>query len=472
MQSKQHSVKGPSSAHRHLACLGSLAMEQYVASTGPSPDDGDTTARDQGTAAHHLAQVCGQDGTPAAKYKGDVIVLWEHPESDCEGVSFLSELDPFGLGEIDASYVIKGQFEVDDEMVECIQAYLDYCKNLVGETGAQMWEKQAPISHVTGEDGGFGTSDFIGLRYDGDGFELCVVDLKYGQGDRIDAKENHQLMLYASGALKEIGGKGIKNVRVAIFQPRVSKAPSEWDFSVEKLREFEKWAKERYKVVDEACSTVQSWAGTEHQDHYLNPGVAQCKYCKAKANCPKLAAFVGETIMGDFDVLLSPEPPPESKYNWTPNDPNMLASYYLKLPLIEMWCKAVAEKAYAEALAGNLGPEHGVKVVAGKKGARKWEDAEAAEKRVSAMRLPKDSAYNRVFKSPAQIEELTKGDEPLIGQRQWEALKKMITQGEGGPKLVHVSDKRPAIEIKRTTADDFDNLTEAPAPEADISEFL
>ena len=241
----------------------------------------------------------------------------------------------------------------------------------------------------------------------------------------------------------------INRVRLVISQPPIRKAPSEWDTTVDKLDRFvtEAQAKAFH------ASQVRTAEDPGAYIHHLRPGEEQCAYCRAKADCPALARLVGETALGDFEVLQSTEPVEERKAVWAPIEPHLLASYYLKVPLIQKWCEAVAAKAYAEASAGNLRPEHGLKLVAGKRGARDWKDAVEAEETLKTMRVKDDDLYTRKLISPAKAEELHKAG--TIGPRQWPKLQSLIVQTEGKPSLVHVSDKRPALNVK-SVEEDFD----------------
>ena len=63
----------------------------------------------------------------------------------------------------------------------------------------------------------FGTADCVVVG----GEDLHIIDLKYGQGVLVDARENTQLMLYGLGALSLLDGiYDIENVSLHIYQPR------------------------------------------------------------------------------------------------------------------------------------------------------------------------------------------------------------------------------------------------------------
>ncbi len=61
-----HSRLSPSSAHRWMACAGSVLLESRV------PDSSSSFA-DEGTAAHELASLCLTSGKDATAYLGRII---------------------------------------------------------------------------------------------------------------------------------------------------------------------------------------------------------------------------------------------------------------------------------------------------------------------------------------------------------------------------------------------------------------
>jgi hypothetical protein len=101
-------------------------------------------------------------------------------------------------------------------------------------------------------------------------------------------------------------------------------------------------------------------------------------------------------------------------------------------------------------------PVYGYKLVQGKRGNRRWVDAELAETALKAMRLPHKQMYDYKFVSPTTIEKMVKAEE--IGPRQWAKMQELIVQSEGQPSVAPVSDKRPALVIG-ADASDFDDVT-------------
>jgi hypothetical protein len=397
MEQAQHALLSPSSAHRWIRCPGSVALEKDLPNTS-------SEFADEGTDAHELAAMVLTDRAHQAfAYEGRVLS--------------------------------KG-FTATKEMCEYVQKYVDTVLEYCGESNTLLVEQRLPISHVTGEEGAAGTSDAVILTADGE--ELQVHDLKYGMGVEVDAEENEQLMLYALGALEEFGMLGdFKRVRMVIHQPRRQHL-SEWDCTVEELLAFGR------QVKGSASLATLVVGGAP-----LVPGDKQCRFCKAKATCPALAAKVQEEIGADFDELLV-EQGTTREVRLLPLE--QLSKHMQAVDIIEDWCRAVRQAVHAELLAGGDVP--GFKLVQGRQGNREWTSKDEAESTMKAMRLKLDQMYKMSIISPTDAEKLLAKDNP----RRWSTLQKLITRSEGKPSVAPVSDKRPAIIVKPVSSD-FDDLT-------------
>lgn len=383
-----HAKLSPSSAHRWMRCPGAMRLEKG------HPDTTNINA-ETGTVAHEVGALCLEHSKEAESFDGAAIKGYEH-------------------------------VEIDAEMVENVQVYIDEIRSRA--EGKELLVEQK-VDFSSWVPGGFGTSDVILL---GDGV-IEIHDLKYGM-KKVEALDNEQLCLYGLGAYHQFSALGnFKSARMVIHQPRLDHI-SEAELLIEDLLDFGERAK--------ACAEA-----TKAPDAGLIPGEKQCQWCKAKATCIAAARYAAETIGMDFDNLAEVGVPTADMPEELSDD--QLATIYAKLEFVENWCKGIRSATYAALDEGR--EVKGYKMVAGKRGHRKFKDEEAATKALKGMRLKVVEMYNHKLKSPAQLEKVLK-DKP----RKWGKVKDLITQADGKPTIALESDKRPAISNK---ADDFETLT-------------
>jgi hypothetical protein len=306
----------------------------------------------------------------------------------------------------------------------------DYCRLVIdyGEHGLLLVEQRVPIGHITGEEGAGGTSDAIVV--DTANRALFVIDLKFGMAVKIDAGDNPQLMLYALGALEQCDQLGeYDQVCMVIHQPRLNHVSEHWIYV------GDLWAFKR-RVTEAAEATRQP-------DAPLVPGEKQCRFCKAKAVCPALAAEVAEVVSGSatLDEFVAPD---------TTTGDNYLSVAMSKVELVEHWCKAVRAEVERRLLAGQS--VDGYKLVEGKRGNRKWNNETEVEALFKSFRLRQDEMYDYSLISPTKAEKLLK-DTP----KRWERAQALISRAEGKPSVAPATDKRSALTVQ-SVADDFRDL--------------
>lgn len=184
------------------------------------------------------------------------------------------------------------------------------------------------------------------------------------------------------------------------------------------------------------------------QQAYLNPGEKQCRFCKAKATCPALRAEVADVVheaatLDDFADLVPQVPDSQTGDNY-------LSVAMSKVDVVEQWCKAVRAEVERRLLAGQT--VEGYKLVEGKRGNRKWADAEAVEKLLKSFRMRQDEMYDLSLISPTKAEKLFKEN-----PKRWAKVQEHVTQSEGKPSVAPATDKRPALAVP-SVADDFGGL--------------
>lgn len=438
-----HALFSPSSAHKWIRCAGALAMEQGA-------PDSTSSAADEGTAAHHLAAMVLTDGTYYTRaYQGRLIrvingVVWERGEP----------MPPRLQGQRNNSDRV---FEVDEDMCEAVQTYVDAIRGRIEEYKAAgaidttiLIENRVDISNVVNHPEQFGTSDVIIVATWADGTSLIgVEDLKYGYR-LVDAERNEQLMIYALGALEQYELLGnFTRARMVIHQPNRDHV-SDWECTVEELRAFGKLAA---TAADKARWLLENWNTLTPAERLatLTAGEKQCQWCKKK-DCEARLAVLNEVTGVEFEDLTNEVIDELVTEPAVIEDPEAygqrLAMLRSKVPMLDMLARGILAMSDAFVLDGGKMP--GWKAVQGKKGNRKWEDPAVAEAEMKRMRLPTDDMYTKKVISPTAAEKLLAKDSP----RRWTKLNSLVTQSEGQPAVVEESDKRPPLEIKNP-ADDF-----------------
>ena len=424
-------------------------------------------ASDEGTAAHFMLEQCLSEQKEAKDYQGLRIKV-ENGH---------------------AEFHTAGQYPVGLDMIHEIQKTLDVIHSL--SDGATVYPEQVlSIEFITGEEGATGTSDTVIVK----GNTAIIADLKYGRGVQVFAEGNEQLLIYGASAVADFDALGeIEHVELHILQPRLN------HFDVWKLTVAE--MNERIEVIRQTAKRIL--AGPEGLTAV--PGPKQCKFCKASATCNERTDHTMQLIVGEFVDLdkgfVKVEMPQAEKllaqsFGVKPaaityhhehaedfgHDIDEAAHFTVKKPsirpsleaatdslatadderlatlmdaadMIEGFAKAVRAETERRLLAGKF-TDARYKLVGGRMGNREYEDEEAAEAEMKAMRLKADEMYSKKIISPAQAEKLLKEKNP----RKWAKLQKLIVQREGKPSVAPASDKRPALSM--AIAEQFEVLPE------------
>jgi hypothetical protein len=397
-----HAKLSPSGASRWSRCPASVQRSEGIADSG-------SKYADEGTAAHFLASHCLENGTEPHDHLGLTIGLFVHPESDSEFQKFIEDASPDVMEQCD----LRTEYEVDDEMADEVKKYTDLVRDLVKSTNGTLFvEQRLPIDHITGEEGATGTSDTVIVTPS----ELIVIDLKYGAGEPVDAQDNEQLIMYGLGAL--------------ISQPRKQYVGE----AVYTMAETEGWS----KFLTERASRTQL------PNPVAIPGKKQCRWCRAAGQCKEQDDWVQAQVGVQFEDLTK-----EVVADVANNDALTLGEKMKAVEMVEDWCKQVRAAVERNLLSGV--EVEGFKLVEGKRGARQWNNADEVEGVLKSMRLKVEEMYDMKLISPTTAEKVLK-ETP----KRWQRLQAYIVQREGQPSVAPVTDKRPAIEIKPVSFDDFD----------------
>ena len=386
-----HARLSPSGALRWGRCPGSVALEAGY------PDHTSSFAQ-YGSDMHHLSAHCLENDAAPADFIGAELTYIDHGE--------------------------ERTFTVDEEMGRAAQRYVDFCREIALGADVVFVEAPVPLGHITGEEGAKGTADFVAVTSNADDtVTLSVVDLKGGKGVRVSAYENPQLILYALGTVEELDylldGATVE-VDVFIHQPRLDTV-SEFHLTLDELRE---WGEH----------FAQAAAATRDPNAPRVPGEAQCRFCKARHDCPDLRRHVLEATESDIELVED------------------LGEVLPKLKMIRDWCASVEARAMERLQAGDEIP--GWKLVEGRS-MRAWGDQDAVMKAAKGAKLKVDEYAPRSLLSVAQLEK-------HLGKSQFfERFATLVIKKPGKPALAPASDPRPSVHSADALG--FENLEQEDA---------
>ena len=424
-----HAILSPSAAKRWASCVASPFEEKGT-------PDMETGFAQAGTRAHRIAELTLREVW--LKHK---LTTEEHNERERLFAEAKAEADD-----------VQSNLAMYFDAVMGVHEHMDSA-----QFSDFRVELPLEVSEVTTEPGARGTADCVVVADD----ELWIIDLKYGAGVPVEAVKNYQLAIYALAAMNLYAefGADIEKVHLMIVQPRCGGVRT-WDTTASVLRQFEAALRQR---ATRAMAIYREDVKAEQADYEANAEV--CRFCKAKLKCPAYTAMVKEGLKADYEVVgpdgtdaSAPAPtvpaPVKAELDAipVPTSAAALAKAHAYVPLIEQWCKEVSSAVASRLSAGEAIP--GLKLVEGRRGARKWADAKLAEETMKRMRLKQDQMYDWTLISPTSAEKLIKSG--VIGQRQAKAIREMYVQADGKPVVAPESDPRPALPV--AAASDFEVL--------------
>lgn len=440
---KTHALLSPSGAHRWMPCPGSVVLE------APFEDSGSFFA-DWGTVCHEVADLVLQE---AVRLIDPTTGLTQWGPQDAE--AYVGRV--FTVGDKDYTF--------DMEMADCVNDYVAHVESYWAPSAILLPETEVPLDHITGETGATGTSDCV-IIHPNEG-EICVIDLKGGKGVMVDAEDNPQGLMYASGTIEEydlLYGP-FEKIRIVIIQPRLNHV-SEWvltreqfDAEIEKIRAAAKQVEEATRKIEAlGRANLDNLDNVDFGGRWLQPGEKQCRFCKAARNkaCPALDSFVeGQLAKGappakveDFPDLTLPKKAAASDPGLLDGD--ALAEAWRAVPLIKTWIEGVVSTVHTRL---HDGIETGnLCLYEGKRGARFWSDKEAAEERMKRSRVKADDMYSKSLISPTQAEKTLKDNKSL-----WADLAGFIDQKDGQPVVGVAGDEKRKVWLP-VQPEDFPDL--------------
>lgn len=387
-----------------MACAGSIRLSEGIERRSSS-------FADEGQAAHELAAHCLRTGLDADRMLGKYVNI--DAEYDAHRFTDSDENDRC--------------FEIDEEMVESVQLYVDYVRGLVDDVTTCFVdiESKFDLTHV--HDGMFGTGDAV--VYNEKTKHLTVADFKYGRGVPVDPQENPQLLTYGVGAVRRNHNRGLSGVTLTVVQPRCRHpkgAVREWTTDAMTLLEFEQDLRDAAEA-------------TEKPDAPLCAG-EHCRFCPAAAICPALReksrkAAALEFAAGGTELVTREVHTMGSKE---------LAEALREVDVLETYVRRVREYGHDEAMAGRTPP--GWKLVA-KRAIRRWKDeANAPSVLTTLIGLDDEDIWTKKLVSPAGVEK-------IIGKKRKAELEDHTVKQSSGAVLVPEDDARSAV---KTNGSEFE----------------
>nr|DAZ53065.1 MAG TPA: Protein of unknown function (DUF2800) [Caudoviricetes sp.] len=380
---REHALLSPSSSSRWLNCTPSARLAENA-------ENKSSVYAEEGTLFHEICEYC------LAQWNAGV---WEP--------------DPFGeeLPELKDDHLTHPLFK--QEMFRHARNYCDFVMNenynLEKSDGVckMLLEEKVDISEYAPEC--FGSVDCQLVGRD----TLIIIDLKYGEGVKVYAERNTQMMLYALGAIK--GKPSIKTIRLVIAQVRLNHFDV-WEISANDLLQ---WAD---KVLKPTAKKAFAGKGEQKMGDW-------CGFCPVKAQCRKQY----EAVVNDFDRYEYPELLTEDE----------ICDLIEKIDKYKGWLESVNKFVYDEALRGHKWK--GYKLVAGRS-SRVITDEEAIRQDLLTKKYLEDEIFNIKLKGIGDLEK-------LVGKKQFSALYGQYVKSKpGNPKLV--PDSAPGDEINPLS--DFD----------------
>lgn len=372
-----HALLSASGAERWMKCTASARLEEGLPSNS-------SVYANEGTLAHDIARLSLLLATKAITkrtYNSRLKKLQEH------------ELFYKGMPD-----------EVDEYVSYCMETY----HALVAQDPlTKMYiEQRLDFSRFVPE--GFGTGDCVIIANN----TMHIIDLKFGKGVPVYPKDNPQLMLYAIGALEDLGFMyDVNRVVMTIAQVRLSNITS-WEIPYADLYE---WAEKTVKPL--AIEAAKGGADPIAGEH--------CKWCKFRFQCKARAEYNQEIYKKYEDRKHSEMTVGE------------IAEILERAKDMVEWVKEIEEFALNQALSGVCYP--GWKLVEGRSNRRIIEEEKAAQ-----VLIDRGYTEDEVFK-PKTIQTITVL-EKLLGKKEFaEVLTDYVEKPPGKPVLVVESDKRPAI---------------------------
>ena len=297
--------------------------------------------------------------------------------------------------------------------LEALDDYIDYVKSLiVDEETTLLVDKKVNYNHVIPD--GEGLIDAIVIDEG-----IChIIDLSAVRMP-VDAKKNHQLLLYALGAIASIRETYHCDLfKLTCVQPLLHRRSS-WEITRDELKV---WGDTIKNSVKSALSA---------QPHF-SPSLTACSRCQARSRCKPLAVHCMKFIKQHQESL--------TMYDANKLNPNELSKILNELPLIKLWQESVEQKAIESLKQGYEIPGYALTYT---KPTVSWTHDQAAANVMGKLGLTEREIYHDAVvlaakvKSPEQVKY-------RLGDK-YHLLEKLIKTQQGEPGLISTKVKKQLL---------------------------
>lgn len=305
------------------------------------------------------------------------------------------------------------------EMEDYVSDYVSYVMEHVSDAKRKCPDATVLVEQKVAapkyDDSLFGSTD-VAIIADS---TLTIIDLKYGRGVAVSAKENTQEMCYGLCAMETFGSLyDIEKIKLCIYQPRIGNV-SEWEISV---KELYKWAND---ILKPGIEKIKEGSEEFHPSRH-------CMFCKAKPLCK---------VLRDQNLELA-------KHEFRPAflmDDAEIEEVLDKSEDFINWINSVKEFALEDAMHGKKYANY--KLVEGRSN-RKYVDDESVINKV------KDAGFNPFEEKLLSVTQM----QARLGKGKFEELLgSLVIKPRGKLALVRKEDKRP--EVNPIEAD-FENVND------------
>ena len=398
-EKREHSLLSASSAHRWLTCTPSAMLERLEETEECS------VYAAEGTAAHELARL------KLERFYNRITVE-----------EYAEELEKF------IASPEFGRF-YNPDFNEYVESYVEFIKDITAnmEDYELDFEVRLDFSNIVPD--GFGTADAIIVDYKT--MKGYVVDLKFGQGVPVTAKDNPQLRLYAIGLLHVY--RRLTSIEMIIFQPRLDSVSRE-EMSVIDLIE---WGFGEVRPKAELAANGEG---------VLRPSESACRFCKLRGKCKARADSQLTTAQREFEIIDHRSTLVQSL------NPAQLANILDVAPLFVDWYKDVQAFALGQLIAGEKIP--GYKLVEGRSN-RIITDEEKVKEILLGVGFTEDEIMKpRTTQGISTLE-------GIVGKKLFgELCGDYIIKPTGKLTMAPVSDRRPEVSTLAIAQRDFDSVEE------------